>query len=158
MPSFVELERARAGRAFRAKEVVTRTEWFIERITNVIKLGIEDRLKVATLFLREKVVENISKSVTRSISSEGRVFITARSLPGEYPRAETTRLMRTMLSDVQEVSPGIFEGYVGTPLEYGLFLETDEQIDRGFLRRTLEEETFNISEILLEPFTPSFTG
>jgi hypothetical protein len=116
---------------------------------------------MATEYLRDRVVRNISRPVTKKIVDVGRSFettaknrakktvVTDRSKPGEFPKADTTQLMKTVFSDVKEEIPGMINGYVGTPLDYGLILEL--RLNRKFLTRTLDEEYDMIEQLLLGP-------
>lgn len=126
-----------------------RDEWYIEKVTNHISLNIRQRVVAVTEYLREKVVRNISVPVVKQIvvtPTGTRTRVTERSKPGEFPRADTTLLRKTIFSDIKEPAPGICDGFVGTPLEYGVVLEL--QKDRSFLVRTLEEERPKIVQML----------
>ena len=59
--------------------------------------------------------------------------------------------MKTIFADVRETSPGVNDGFVGTPLDYGLILETSERLDRSFLVRTLQEEFDTTRRVLTQP-------
>ena len=67
----------------------------------------------------------------------------SRSKPGEFPKADTTRLMKDIFWRMESKTSAI----VGTTLDYGLFLET--RMDRSFLRRTYREQLPVIRKILL---------
>ena len=125
-----------------------RIEWFIENVTNKTKISMRNRMKIAVGFLQSKIVKNISRPVTKGIGSRGGRAVTNRSKSGEYPKADTTQLMKTIFNDVQ-VRGDIIEGFVGTPLDYGLILET--KLNRSFLKRTLEEETKTLTRIMTGP-------
>jgi len=130
-----------------------RIEWFIDEIGNKIKLTAKQRVTLATEFLRNKIIENISKPVKkerRKSKKAGKVrtVVTERSKPGEFPRADTTRLRKSIFGVVKETPSGVF-GYIGTPLDYGLILEL--KLDRSFLRRTFNEEWSRILAILNGP-------
>jgi len=103
---------------------------------------------VAVVFLQDAIVKNISVPVVKKIVN-GRTIVTKRSKPGEFPRADTTQLMKTIFNDVVDYGNGVIHGYVGTPLGYGLELETLKQ--RQFLTRTLNEEIGNITGLLTGP-------
>jgi hypothetical protein len=108
---------------------------------------LKQRVYIAVNFLQDRIVKNISVPVTKAVIGK-RVRVTERSKPGEFPRADTTQLLRTAFWGVVEES-GMIMGYVGTPLWYGLELET--RMDRRFLTRTLEEERESIVQILTSP-------
>ena len=108
-----------------------------------------DRVRVATERLKSKIVKNISIGVTVGVGPKGGRVITNRSKPGEFPHAETAQLMRTVFSDIVGGRDGSTTGYVGTPLAYGLILET--RMNRSFLVRTLLEESASLGLILAAP-------
>ena len=129
-----------------------RVEWKADELMLFVESEIKSRLLKAVSHLFNKVLDNISTPVTRSINpTTGRSIVIGRSLPGEYPRTDTGRLMGTLLWDVEQVSPGVFEGYVGTPTEHGAILELWEPLDRTYLSRTLNEELPAITNILSSP-------
>ena len=125
-----------------------RIQWFIKNVTNRIELTMRQRMRIATALLRDKVVRNISRPVTKGTGPRGGRVVLDRSKPGEYPKADTTQLMKTIFDDVRK-SAGAWEGYVGTPLDYGLILEA--RMDRKLLEATLNEERLNITRILTGP-------
>jgi hypothetical protein len=110
-------------------------------------MSVEARLRLAAQLLRDKVVVNLSVPVVkeRRRGAGGRfarVRVTQRSRPGEFPRADTTRLMKDIYYEMQGREMAI----VGTTLDYGLILET--RMDRAFLRRTLLEMQTDLTRIL----------
>lgn len=121
-----------------------RNKWFIKEVSDKIALTVKQRVAIATDLVRSKVVKNLSIPVVR----RGNVVI-IRSKPGEYPRADTVQLMRTIFGIKKETSPQVFDGFIGTNLDYGLFLET--RMNRSFLRRTLNEERSKVMRILTGP-------
>ena len=127
-------------------------EWFTARVLNHINLTMRRRVRLATSLLKARVIVNLSMPVKRITGPRGGVII-QRSRPGEFPRADTLKLMRTIFSDTATVAPGIHEGYVGTPLDYGMFLEVFQK--RSFLTRTLFSLNTTISKILLQPVSTS---
>ena len=122
---------ARDSRGRFVKGSGARTKWFINEVTDKISLTMHQRVTIATSMLHSQMVKNISKSVGRS---GGRV--TSRSRPGEFPRADTTQLMKTLFFDVRKVGRSA-EGSVGTPLDYGVILEL--HMDRSFMVRTFND-------------------
>ena len=126
-----------AGFSARQARVQTRIEWFgreVARNTNITMMG---RVKLASQLTRDKTVANLSRPVTKSKGPRsGRIVVTERSVEGEFPRADTTRLMKDIFFDV-DVTPSGPRGIIGTTLDYGLILET--RMNRSFLQRTLEE-------------------
>lgn len=139
---------ARARRQGGALQKVARIEWFIEEVSDKIRMTLAKRVKVATELVKSKVISNISTPVTKGAGPRGGYVVIDRSKPGEFPRAETTQLMKTIFSDVVE-SPNKTVGYVGTPLDYGLILEL--RMRRQFLTRTLREEQDSVRRILTGP-------
>jgi hypothetical protein len=128
-------------------------EWKIAEVLSKTGSNLKQRTKVATEVVRNKVVKNISKGVERGVGPRsGRKVVTQRSKPGEYPRSDTGELMRTILpAEVREERPGVFVGYVGTPLDYGLILEM--RMNRSFLVRTLYEESDKVKRIITQRIT-----
>ena len=133
-----------AARSRRMVRFNTRLEWFGARVIGNINIGIIARLKATAQLLRDKVVINISIPVVKVKSQRtGRIIVTERSKPGEFPRADTTRLMKDIFWEVSERER---RGRVGTTLDYGLYLEL--YMNRSFLRRTLNELAPQIGVIL----------
>lgn len=89
-----------------------------------------------------------SKQVFKTKTEHG-VEISDRSKPGEYPKADTVQLLKTIFTDVVEIEPRCWAGYVGTPLMYGVVLEL--KMNRSFLLRTLNEERSKVMRILSGP-------
>lgn len=158
---------ARSRREERAAKSVVRTEWFIENVLNRVNVSLAKRVAIATEYVRSKVTINISRPVTKSYftvireTTNGKgqvktkrisyVRVTDRSKPGEFPKADTTLLMKSLLTDVSEPIPNVHVGRVGTPLDYGVILELRR--DRSFLLRTLNEERAVLLAILGGPMT-----
>jgi len=121
------------------------------------------RVNVATQYLRDKVVRNISVPVVKEparmrtvvfnkqkIRIQQKTRVTERSKKGEFPRTDTTLLRKTIFSEVRGIGD-IVDGFVGTPLKYGLILETSKLLDRSYLLRTLNEERLTISRMIDGP-------
>lgn len=151
-PSPAVLE-ARARRAQANERSLIRTQWFIDEVCDKVAISLERRVRIATELVKSKVVKNISRPVTKTYltTSTGASFvrISNRSVKGEFPKADTTLLMKTIFGDVRKLNDSSIEGNIGTPLDYGLFLEVSH--DRSFLVRTLNEERSRISQILSGP-------
>lgn len=159
------IENARARRAGAASQRATEAEWFIEQVSSKVALTMQRRVRLATEFVKNQVIRNISRPVTKTqvTGKQGRnekgqftagrkyTRVTDRSKKGEFPKADTTQLMKTIFSSYQTFGPGNYAGYVGTPLDYGVILETSPQFDRSFLVRTLNEERDNVMKILTGP-------
>lgn len=145
------VEAAKARRAGSAQASSIKTQWFVEEVSSKVRLTVQQRVKLATNFLRDRVVINLSKPVRKYTSQRGRVAVDprSRSRPGEFPRADTTLLMKSIFAEVKDNGDGTYDGFVGTPIDYGLTLEL--KMDRSFLVRTLREESGNIKKIVTGP-------
>jgi len=143
------VEAGRQRRVGKAAEREVRIEWFIENVCKTVAMNMRQRVSLATHLLKDRVVRNISTPVMKGIGPRGGRVVTGRSVAGEFPHAETTQLLKTIFEEVQETSPGVYDGFVGTPLVYGLILET--RMNRSFLVRTLYESMDNIRTILSGP-------
>lgn len=137
---------ARGRRAGAAAARGARIEWFLDEVSDTVKMTLSQRVTLATSMLHDKIVRNISRPVTKH--STGRV--TDRSKPGEFPKADTTQLMKSLFHEVRQEPSGPV-GYVGTPLDYGLILEVSERLNRSYLVRTLNEEMATIKRVLTGP-------
>ena len=135
---------AQARRGARKGKAEAKIEWFIDDVQKRTDLTFHQRVLIAIEYLRDKVVKNISIPVVKQVIGN-RTRVTERSKPGEFPRADTTQLYKSIFSDVVQTEKG-FEGYVGTPQDYGMRLEM--KMDRSFLRRTLMEEIPALERIL----------
>ena len=145
------VERARARRADAAAAQDVEIQWFIRAVCDKIAMSMKQRVRIATELVKNRVVQNISTPVTKGTGPRGGRVITNRSSPGEFPHAETTQLMKTIFGEVREEGSGDFNGYVGTPLDYGLILEV--RMERSFLRRTLEDSRAEVTQILSGPIS-----
>jgi len=139
---------ARARRPGVAAAHDVRWEWYVNKVNSKVAMTLTQRMRVATEYLKSCVIKNLSIPVVKSRGPRGGRVVTGRSRPGEYPHAETTQLMKTVFSYVQPFGKAV-EGYVGTPLDYGLILET--KMNRSFLVRTLNEQRGRITKILTGP-------
>ena len=124
---------------------------FIANTLKKVVLTVAQRVRIAGQFLQDKVKINLSRPVRkfrvrRTVTDEAgakkvktRTIVDrfSRSKPGEFPRADTTQLMKTIFLVSEPDAAGGPRAMVGTPLHYGLILET--KLDRSFLRRTLNE-------------------
>ena len=159
------IEGARQRRADRASAAAAQTEWFIDKVSSTVALSCQQRVRLATEYLKNRVIKNISRPVTKTIirGKQGRnalgqftkvqtyTRVTNRSKKGEFPKADTTQLMKTIFSAYRQEGAGNYAGFVGTPIDYGVILETLPQLDRSFLVRTLNEERDRILRILTGP-------
>lgn len=135
-----------AARERRIARWTVRVEWLGDRLRRNIRMGMEQRLKVTAQLLRDRVVINISIPVVkerRKIGGKTVTVVTERSKPGEYPRADTTRLMKDIF---WELRPEEQSARVGSTLHYAIPLEL--RMNRSFLRRTLFETQNQLGLIL----------
>lgn len=135
--------RALVARERRIIKWNTKVEWLGNRWRTGLRMGFQARLKLVGQLLRDRVVINIAIPVhkergARRRGGDGRfragaVRVTKRSRPGQYPRADTTRLMKDIFWKMVTDN----ELRIGTTLDYGLRLETE--MERSFLLRTFRE-------------------
>jgi len=142
------IEKARFRRAATAGDRASETKWFIEEVSSKIELTVRQRVSLASEFVRNEVVKNISRPVTKSLVN-GVVRVSNRSKPGEFPKADTTNLMKSIFQTTFSPSPGVYDGVIGTPVDYGVTLEL--QMNRSFLRRTLNENRQRLVKLLSGP-------
>jgi len=136
---------ARARRGSRRGGENVRIEWFIRQFQRRLDLTMTQRVRVAVRFVETRVVKNISKAVTKGVGPRGGRVVRDRSHGGEFPRAETTQLLKSIFSGVN-VTGNLIRGFIGVPLDYGVILET--RMDRSFLERTLREERSRVRRLL----------
>jgi len=148
MPSAVDAARAR--RTARATQVKINEQWFINEIANRVDLTLTQRVKVACEFLKDKIVKNLNVPVKKEIIG-GVTVVTERSKPGEFPRAETSTLLRSIFSDVPRPQGHKVVGYVGMPLDYGVKLEL--KMNRSFLLRTFRSLKPSLERMVSGPIT-----
>jgi hypothetical protein len=149
-------EQQAAALAARRLRFDTRIIWLGEQVERGMQMTMRARVRLAAQLVRDKVVINLSTPVRKIPGRQGRNATTgrftrrrtkvdpaSRSRPGEFPRADTTRLMKDIFYEVRE---GGMQAIVGTTLDYGLILET--VMNRSFLRRTLDELQPAITRLL----------
>jgi uncharacterized protein (DUF2147 family) len=160
------IEAAKQRRQQRSAVASVRFQWMLDEVVDKVAMTMKSRVQFATAYLEDRIVRNISRPVTKTptvrkytrkvgntVYPAGSQYtkVTDRSKKGEFPKADTTQLMKTIFMDTKETAPNSFEGYVGTPLWYGMTLETDVNLDRKYLTRTLNEEKATIIRILTGP-------
>jgi hypothetical protein len=126
-------------------------EWYGKQLEEKVKVTAVQRIRIATELVKRKTKLNVSKPVLKYVGPKSKrvqVDPESRSEPGEFPRAETTHLMKTIFSKLDVSNKKRPRGIVGTPLDYGLRLET--RMSRSFLRRTIHEESKNLKRILIK--------
>jgi hypothetical protein len=124
-----------------------RIEWHGKEILKDLTLTMTQRMKLAVELVKSNVVRNISRPVTKGTGPRGGRVITDRSKPGEFPKADTTLLMKSIFGEVKvDRANGNIDGFIGTPLDYGVILEL--RMNRSFLKRTLDEEQERIKKVL----------
>ena len=142
--------RARQRRSDNAAGKQVRWEWYLDRLRSQIAVPLHKRMEIVVEMLRSQVVHNISVPVVKATGPiSGRMVVTERSKPGEFPRADTTMLRKSIFTEVREDAPGVIDGYVGMPLDYGVFLEL--KLDRQFLTRTMYDKLEDVESILTGP-------
>lgn len=122
--------------------------WNGDEVQSKIKLEMRQRMALAVEHTRSKVVRNISRPVTKFRGPRGGRVVTNRSKPGEFPKADTGLLMKSINRGVL-VDKEFVDGWIGTPLDYGVILEL--KMNRSFLGRTVREEQNKIARILGKP-------
>lgn len=142
--------KAQSRRTFRDAKDAVEIESYVDNVLSVIKLRMGDRVSIATELVRNQVVKNISRPVTKT-KVKGRIVVTDRSKPGEFPKADSTNLRKTIFGHVI-VEEKRATGYVGTPVDYGVILELER--NRSFLVRTLNEQRALVMKILTGPLKP----
>lgn len=164
-PGHKQLEKARLRRTEAAVQAQVRFQSFTSGMMRSLNLSFKERMTVATAYLHSRVLQNISRPVTKTVvkrsvkdketgkrRTRSRTIVTNRSKAGEFPKADTTQLMKTLIQDVQQIGNETY-GWIGTPLDYGAILETNERLDRSFLVRTLREEQPALANILTQTIT-----
>ena len=135
---------------------VVHLAWYGKQVNLSVSAITKRRVKAATAYLFTKVLDNISVPVGRITGPRGGIT-KIRSKPGEFPRKDFENLVNTLQSGVSITAPGVWDGWVGSPLDYSVFLElgTKRMARRPFLTRTLFEESAAIKAILVAPMTVS---
>ena len=148
------VEAGRARRVAGAEKKLARVEWFINEVVSKVDMTLQQRVRLATELVKNQVIRNISVPVVKMKGPiSKRIQVSGRSKAGEFPRADTTQLMKTIFSEVTS-GPGYAQGFVGTPLDYGVILEL--RMNRSFLVRTLMEESDKVKRILTGPMGTGF--
>lgn len=121
-----------------------------QSVLNNTNLALSQRVRIAGQMLRDAVVVNLSRPVRKirktrvvrdpATGEEYRLTRTvvdpqSRSKRFEFPRADTTRLMKNVYHKHDAATA---TSRVGITLGYGVVLEL--KLDRSFLRRTLQEQ------------------
>lgn len=135
-----------AGMARREQRFAVRLIWLGQQFEQGFNMTIQARLRLAAQLVRDKTVINLGVPVRKYRSPRtGRTVVdpASRSDEGEFPRADTTRLMKDIY---YEMDTRGMRAIVGTTLDYGLLLET--VMNRPFLVRTLNEMQGAVRNIL----------
>lgn len=133
----------------RGLRVDVKVKLFIKETLKKKSRTISQRVRIASEFFKDKVKVNLSRPVrkfTSRVTKRVAVDPNSRSKPGEFPRADTTRLMKDIFLVFDNSNPNQPSGKIGTTLAYGLRLEV--AMNRSFLRRTLNEMRSQILLIL----------
>lgn len=126
--------------------------WFIKQYTDVLFLTMKQRVLLATTLIHSKIIQNISRPVTKSKGSRGKNVVSNRSKPGEYPKADTGILMKSIQSSVRGTKNHPI-GLINLPeeLDYGFILERWPKLDRNYAARTLNENRAAVMRLLTGP-------
>lgn len=128
----------------RQQRINVKIEWFGRQVQNNIRIGMRQRVRLAAQLLRDKTVVNISRPVTKVKGPRsGRIQVDpkSRSKPGEFPKADTTRLMKDVFFEMRGDG-----AVVGSTLDYALILEM--KMRRKLFRATLQEMRPALTRIL----------
>jgi len=166
-PTFQETV-SRYARIANATRVVLQEDWYINPVLSLFFKTFRNRMERATNYLQAKVVKNISRPVTKEYFVRDGVtdpgfdqnqhktarktsvaFISNRSKKGEFPKEDTSRLVKSIKAYYVNDSSGKIMGAVGSEVDYAIKLETTMQ--RSFLIRTLYEEMGTLRRILGSP-------
>lgn len=137
----------------RRENINVKLTMYVNKVVQKTNLTVAARVKIAGAIFRDAVVVNLSRPVrklrrrSKITTADGasqvvtRTYVDpeSRSKPGEFPRADTTRLMKSIFHKHDEDTA---TSLIGTNLAYGLILET--RLDRSFLRRTMNEKRAQI--------------
>lgn len=143
-----------AALAARRLRFDVRLEWLGNQFMRGYRMSMDARVRLAAQLIRDKAVINVSTPVRKYKGPEGGTVVdpTSRSRPGEFPHADTTRLMTDIYYEVRgRGREGQISAIVGTTLDYGLILET--QMNRSFLVKTMNELQPGLRRILTGPGT-----
>lgn len=133
--------------------------WNSQGLQTEIKQAMYKRMLLVGETIKNAHVKNLSKPVRKinkkrrrstSRGAKGTTYTYAdpatRSKAGEYPRADTTNLMKNIFADV-DIDPAGISCQVGTPTDYGAELEL--KAGRLGLRATLIETLPMVRKIIL---------
>jgi len=125
-------------------------EWSGDKFLSGLEKQMGDNLEKAAIYLKGKVKEalNRSEQYQRFVGDHG-VWYKGEdpSGPGSPPKKITGSLQRSV---AHEMGPGRQEAFVGSNIDYALFLElgTSKMAARPFLRSTLMKERDTIAKIM----------
>lgn len=163
-PTEAQLEAQKRRLAAQAKRDA-RQAIFIDAVVKSAKYDMQQRVQICLNLLQDQIVRNISVPVdygyqkwvikipkgpyvkARTIRRTTR-HVVQRSKPGEFPRAETTTLRKSIFHGMAVTATRV-DGFVGTPIAYGVILET--RMDRSFLLRTWTAQYQTLIAILSGP-------
>lgn len=151
MATPLRVSRAIQRRVVAAKKRDIDIRWFIDNVSDTVAFTMKQRMQKSIELLHSRVVQNISRPVTKTTGPKGGKVVTNRSKPGEYPKVDTGQLLKNIMSGVRTPRRGVVEGWVATPLGYGAILEKWPKIDRKYMGRTLSENNLVIARILIGP-------
>lgn len=140
-------------------------QWKGEEYARETERSVGQRVQAAVIFLQTRIRQNISIAGTGIAGSSfvgtavigvsgkryrkgRRIYGSAPSAPGEYPRKQFGTLRQSIATDYD---PATVTARIGTNLAYGRWLEmgTRKMAARPFLRRTLGVEQEKIKDMIL---------
>ena len=153
------IEQCRSRRVAALERSRVRFEWKVKPLLETVSMSLQRRVELATQYVASKVIVNVSRPVTKTVrpllrgpnKGKTRTVVTDRSKAGEFPKADTTRMMGDVFAEIRQVAAGVWFGFCGTTLDYGVTLETSQQLNRAWLTRTLYQELENVQAILIGP-------
>ena len=156
----VSPEKQAAGLAARVNRSNVQIQWFDQQLMQGVEMTTRKRVSFAAQWLRDRIVINISRPVrkirggkSKSGKTKTQVDRESRSKPGEFPKADTTRLMKDVF---WQKTHGGSTAQVGVTLDYGLYLEVF--MDRSFILKTFNQEHAMLSKILGTDAKVKFRG
>jgi len=123
-------------------------KWNGEKIQANMRRHLKKRVTKAVYFLEAQAKRNVTRHQTK---------VHGPSKPGDkFPHEDDSNLVKNITNKVSNVNPQTVEGFFGTPLKYGLFLElgTSKMVARPFLRTTLDQSRAEVESFINYPMPP----
>ena len=120
-----------------------------KRFMKTVGDEIEQNMRVATVFVRDKVKRKLNRGQPTRTLLSGSIIGLDPSLPGESPKKITSQLQNSIRTKVIRGKDRII-GLVGTNLKKGRWLEfgTSKMKPRPYLRPTLSENKRKIGRVV----------